>query len=84
MDNVDVFMLEYKKVEGILRDKFGISYLKFEEAVAVPSVRSKLQLCRIMRNYIAHEGDGHTFVAPSINQIVFLRDLYSFLFRSRR
>lgn len=84
MSNVDVFMLEYKKVENVLRDKFGMSYLKFEDAITVPGVRSKLQLCRIMRNYIAHEEDGHVFVSPSINQIAFLRDLNSFLLRSRR
>lgn len=83
MDNVDVFMLEYKKVESVLRDRFGMSYLKFEEAMAVPSIRSKLQLCRIMRNYIAHEEDGHVFISPSIKQIAFLRDLNSFLLRSR-
>lgn len=77
--NTDLFLQAYKNLENTLRNKYSSTYLTFETCVATGAIKSKLQICRIMRNYIVHETDGNTFVTPSSTQVEFLRYMNNYL-----
>lgn len=79
----EMFLQAYRSVENTLRNKYHMSYWDFESNVAGADMRPKLQLCRIMRNYMSHEKDGSTFVLPSRGQILFLQNLNACLVNFR-
>lgn len=82
MGNNELFMQEYKNVENTLRNKYGMTYLELEGRIATTDMKSKMQVCRILRNYIAHESDCAQFISISPAQILFLNQLNCYLTQS--
>ena len=62
------FMAEYKAMEQALSDA-GKTVAEYEQSLS-ESDRRKLQLCRLTRNFIAHEPAG--FAVPTEAMIVFV------------
>ena len=77
--NTSLFLQEFRNVEGVLRGRFNMTYLDFENTVAPPDMKKKMQVCRILRNYLAHEQDGDTFISVSLGEIEFLQKLCCYL-----
>lgn len=72
----DLFLDNYRLLEGILREKKNGQTIKEYEDELVEKNKdeyaSKLRLCRTIRNYISHEKDGSQFVAiaPKMNEFI--------------
>ena len=66
------FLEAYKRLENELRDE-GISVLDYENSLEDKVVQEQLKLCRICRNYMAH--NDMKFIIATKNMISFLEKL---------
>lgn len=72
MTNNDIFLETYKKLETEMRS-FGKSILDYENDLSDGAEKEKLKVCRIIRNYMAHQ--DKKFVDISNDMINFISDL---------
>lgn len=68
----DEFIITYKELENVVRDEYS-SVREYEESLD-DETSKKLQLCRIMRNYIQHNVDYEKFVVITPAMQSFLTD----------
>lgn len=71
---VEKYLQAYSKLETILKDVLGIAIKEYEDTLTDLN-KQKLYICRVMRNYLAHNEDKK-FIEISDNQGKFLEDLY--------
>ena len=69
----DNFIETYKELESLVREKYD-SVRTYEETLQDEDSK-KLQLCRIIRNYIQHNSDYESFISISPGMQSFLDDL---------
>ena len=69
----DTFIETYKELEGLVRDEYD-SVRNYEESL-LDEDSKKLQLCRLIRNYIQHNADYSTFIQISPAMQTFLDNL---------
>lgn len=74
MNNNKEFMNKYKELETELRDQ-NLDYLELENQ-SENSIQNKMRVCRIMRNYMAHNAETN-FVQISDAQLEFINDILS-------
>ena len=74
MNNNKEFMNKYKELETELRDQ-NLDYLELENQ-SENSIQNKMRVCRIMRNYMAHNAETN-FVQISNAQLEFINDILS-------
>lgn len=68
----DKFIETYKELESVVRDEYE-TVRSYEEQL--PDAESKkLQICRILRNYIQHNADYEKFIQISPNMQSFLEE----------
>lgn len=68
MENLNDFITAYKRVEGLLAEK-NKRVIDYEKTLA-PLDGKKLQLCRVVRNFLQHESEEFCF--PSKEMTAFL------------
>lgn len=73
MSQTKTFLELYKNLEVLLREK-GQTVLKYED-ILTQEESDKLRICRQMRNYIFHHGDGEEFLICSQAMCEFLSAL---------
>lgn len=69
----DKFIESYKELESIVRNRYE-SVRVYEDTLPEDDSK-KLQICRIVRNYIQHNADYETFISISNGMQSFLDDL---------
>lgn len=69
---LEKFLVAYKNLEQALRED-NVSVLEYENCLNEEN-KEKLKVCRIIRNYAAH--NDKKFIACTKEQIKFLEDLY--------
>ena len=71
------FLNEYKRLENVLRDAGLGSVLDYENSLAteVSLTSEQLKVCRIERNFLAHNDTGRKFLAISPAQTTFIKSL---------
>lgn len=71
------FLTEYKRLENVLRDQGLGSVLDYENSLVteVSLTSEKLKVCRIQRNFIAHNDTGGKFICISPAQTAFIKRL---------
>lgn len=69
----DKFIESYKELEGLVREKYE-SVRAYEEQLPDEDSK-KLQICRIVRNYIQHNADYEKFIQVSPGMQTFVDDL---------
>lgn len=70
MINHDEFISKYKEFESVVREEYS-SVKEYEDSLNEDDSK-KLQLCRLIRNYIQHNVDYKTFVAVTPAMHAFL------------
>lgn len=68
----DKFIETYKELESVIRDEYETVRVYEEQLPEVDS--KKLQICRILRNYIQHNADYEKFIQISPNMQSFLEE----------
>lgn len=71
------FLTEYKRLENVLRDSGFGSVLDYESTLVtkVSLTSEQLKVCRIERNFLAHNDTGGKFICISPAQTAFIKRL---------
>lgn len=72
--DIENFLQIYKELEGLVLQNYDKTIFEYESELDQTSSK-KLQICRILRNYIQHNEDGFDFVAVSPSMQKFLSGL---------
>lgn len=70
--NNEDFLNAYKAYEATAIKVYGSANI-YEDDNQCTVTGNKLKLCRTVRNYLSHNGDGNTFVTATTNMADFLR-----------
>lgn len=71
---IDNFLQTYKELEALVQQNHNKTIFEYENDLDSTDSK-KLQICRILRNYIQHNEDGYDFVAISDDMQKFLESL---------
>lgn len=78
--NDQEFLDLYKQIENAIpkmKDAPTDANMKwYEDTISDPSLRAKLYICRILRNYIQHNSDYQDFISIHSGMISFLQEIY--------
>lgn len=70
------FLLEYKTLEQSIRQHTGNNVPHYEDSLNRSSEAEKLQICRIIRNYMVHREDSSKFLSfPQMTQFLHQENL---------
>ena len=73
MSPTDEFLEAFKSLETAIRSEYGYSPLEYESNVSTGLEADRLKICRITRNFIAHNEKG--FAVPTKDMISFVKEL---------